>query len=120
MAKQFVVCLTIIGGLLCGGPCSAAAQIADAKCADKANNFARKVSAAQGKAVRGCIKDQGKGALQGTVEACLTADPDQKVQGKEDKVSALFAADGACTGHENTDLVTDAATINGAHVAQPI
>ena len=70
--------------------------------------------------MRGCIKAQGKGTLQGTVEACLTADPDQKVQGKRDKVAALFAPDGVCAAHAGTDLVTDATTINSAHVSEPI
>src|SRR5215468_5022506 len=105
MAKRFIVSLTIAAGLLCAGLGSARAQIADAKCADKANNFARKVSAAQNNAVRGCIKAKGNGTLQGTVEACLAADPDQKVQSKEDKVVALFA---------------DASTINTAHVNESI
>ena len=82
MAKQLVVSLALVAGLVGAGLGSAQAQIADAKCADKANNFARKVSAAENKEVRACIKEKAKGTLQGTVEACLTADVDQKVQGK--------------------------------------
>ena len=77
------------------------------------------MSAAQNKAVRGCIKDEGKARLQSTVEACLTADPNLKVQGKQDKVTALFASGGACEGDAGTDLVTNASTINTAHVDHP-
>jgi len=99
---------------------AALAQIGDAKCADKVNNFAGKVSAAQNKEVRGCIKNAGKGTLSTPVETCLTADAHGKVQTKKDKVSSLFAGGAACEGQEGTDLVTDAATVNGAHVAQPI
>ncbi len=97
-----------------------AAQIGDSKCVDKVNNFGRKVSEAQTKKIRACIKDEGKGDLVGLVETCLTADPGGKIQGKKDKVSALFAVDGACEGLEGTDLVTTAATVNAAHDAQPI
>ena len=98
----------------------AQAQIGDPKCADKANNFGGKVSAAENKEVRGCIKAAGKGTLATTAEACLTADTHGKVQTKKDKVTSLFAAGAACEGLASTDLVTDAATINGAQVAQSI
>ena len=65
-------------------------------------------------------KQQGKGTLATTAEACLTADAHGKVQTKKDKVTSLFATGGACEGCESTDLVTDATTINGAQVAQSI
>ncbi len=108
-----VVLNALVFTLGCG---IALGQIADPKCADKANKFAAKVSATQNKENRSCVKNQGKGKLQTTVEACLTADAKQKVQKKKNKVSSLFAAGGACEGNEATDLVTDATTINGAHV----
>jgi hypothetical protein len=120
MNKRNVAVIVLAGAVLCAAVGGAGAQIADTKCADKANNFGRKVSAAQNKAVRSCIKNEGKGKLQTTVEACLIADPKMKVQGKQDKVAALFASGGICEGDEGTDLVTDAATINTAHVDQPI
>ena len=111
--RASVVLNALVFALGCG---IALGQIADPKCADKANNFAAKVSSTQNKENRSCVKNQGKGKLQTTVEACLTADAKQKVQKKKDKVSGLFATGGACEGDEATDLVTDAATINGAHV----
>jgi len=120
MTMRLIAALALVAGIATGALDRAHAQIVDAKCADKANNFARKVSAAQNKEVRGCIKAEGKGTLQTTVEACLTADAGQKVQGKQAKVTALFATEGVCAGDENTDLVTDPTTINTAHVAESI
>jgi len=115
--RASVVLNALVFTLGCG---IALGQIADPKCADKANKFAAKVSATQNKENRSCVKNQGKGKLQTTVEACLTADAKQKVQKKKNKVSSLFAAGGACEGNEATDLVTDATTINGAHVNSSI
>jgi len=117
MRKSFGIGATIFALLLAAGV--APAQIGDAKCVDKANNFARKVSDAQVKKARACVKSYGKGKLLGTVEACLAADPGGKLQAKQDKVTALFAVGAACDGQAGTDLVTDAATINAAHLAGP-
>jgi hypothetical protein len=120
MTKRLVAIAAIIVWTLCGVQGRAPAQIADSKCADHANNFGGKVSSAENKAVLGCIKAQGKGTLMGTVEACLTADPNGKVQGTKDKVTSLFASGAACDGDQATDLVTDATTINTAQVNEAI
>src|SRR5262249_36466655 len=68
MSQRLVAVVGIVAWMLCGA--HARAQIADSKCVDHANNFGRKVSSAENKAVLACIKNQGKGTLMGTVEAC--------------------------------------------------
>ena len=96
---------------------TAAAQIGDAKCVDKANKFGLKVGSARAKQIRSCIKDEGKGTLASDVEVCAVDDPKSKVQGKRDKVSELFLAGEVCEGQAGTDLVTGAATINDSQEA---
>lgn len=119
-ARRVSQVIALVCGAILLGAVSASAQISDAKCADRANNFGRKVSSKQNKANRKCIKDEGKGKLATTVETCLTADDKGKLQKKKDKVDALFASGGACEGLEGTDLVTGANTINVAHQGESI
>ena len=62
------------------GEASAQLNKAEVKCVNELNKNALGVAKAQAKAIGACVKDFGKGALQGTIEDCLTSDRGGKVQ----------------------------------------
>jgi len=95
----------------------AVAQIGDPKCVDKLNTAAAKVSDAQNKKIRGCVKSEGKAKLLGTVEACVAADPKLKLQKAKAKVTSLYSD--VCIGQAGTDLVATDVAVNAAHEGEP-
>ncbi len=116
--NRWSIALGCAAGVLLITATPLAAQVGSAKCVDKFNNAARKVSDTQAKKVRKCVKDEGKGKLIGTVEACLAADPKGKLQKKKDKVTQLFF--GTCVAQAGTDMVAGAGAANAAHESAPV
>jgi len=106
--------------MLLTGTFAAHAQIGDSKCVDRENNFGRKVSSAQNRETRTCVRDEGKATLGSTVEACLTADAKSRVQKKKDKVSDLFGVGNPCENLSGTDMVTNGPTTNAAHQTESL
>jgi hypothetical protein len=69
------------------GEASAQLEKDEVKCVNEVNKDAMGVAKAQAKAISTCVKDFGKGDLQGSIEDCLTSDRGGKVQKAKDKVS---------------------------------
>src|SRR5262245_7506612 len=85
-------------------------------CIDQYNNKARKVSAAQGKLDRACVKAAGRGD-EPNPEGCLTADEGGRVATAQANLSAAVSQH--CPSPGSLPIVIDAATAGAAHASGP-
>jgi hypothetical protein len=100
--------------LLAGEPAAADIPLNrdEVKCVNALNKRGAGVAKAQNKENRGCVKAKGKGNLAGTVDACLTADPKQKVMKKKQKTTDTFAK--KCADVPDVGPTSDAAVNTAA------
>jgi len=114
------ICAAIASALIFAATGTAFAQIGNSKCVDRTANDGRKVSSTQNKENRNCIKAAGSSKLVGTIEACTTADSKGKVTKRRDRVSGLFGVGNTCEALENSDLVSNGATVNSAQQTESL
>ncbi len=86
-------------------------------CINQMNKSGQKVLATQGKANSSCVKDAGANKLGGTAQACLTADPKNKLSKAQQKTVDGEAK--KCTAAP-AFAKTDSATVNAAAAGEEL
>ena len=113
IAGAFLALLT-----LSSGQASAEQSKKQQQCINTLNKDFQKVASKQGKEILSCLKDGSRGRLDGTIEACITADVKGKVQKAKDKTTA----DGAkkCAAETPDFGAFDPNTVNEAAVQKEL